>query len=254
MRCLHGLALARLLRPLLALCVLSWAQDAAAGVTYDFAFRSTDKLGDPISGGSVSGGGHSFTFTPAAAQACEPTTKAAPGCAVLDVLLITTTPLVSASVSVAFDDSNGLAAARASRWVGVGIVFGMLPVPVVIFGPAEGPKVDCTATTCGSFDGAIPPPNGPPSLPPGTYDIGTVVWDTTSATGASALMTAILAGDGTFGVVNGNVVDLTGSEVLKQGLILVPEPGAAGLMGLGLVALVRLNGRRRGRRPHRAAP
>lgn len=250
MRCPHGLALARTLAALL-MCAFGWAQGAAAGVTYDFAFRSTDQLGDAIPGGSVSGGGHTFTFTPAAAQACDPTTRVAPGCAVMDVLLITTTPLVSASVSVAFDDSNGLAVARTARWLGIAVVINMSSTPVVIFGPADGGEADCTATTCGSFDGAIPPPNGPPSLVPGTYHIGTVVWDTTGASGGSSLMTAILAGDGSFGVVNGNVVDLTGSEVLKQGLLLVPEPGAAALMGLGLVALLGLNKRRR---PPRGAP
>ena len=35
---------------------------AQAGVTYDFAFRSTDISGGAIAGGSVPGGGRTFTF------------------------------------------------------------------------------------------------------------------------------------------------------------------------------------------------
>jgi hypothetical protein len=240
---LHGRRCARRLAAALVLA-LGWAGSAVAGVTYDFAFRTTDVLGNAIAGGAVSGGGHTFSFSSAAAaQGCDPLTGA--GCAVIDVLLVTTDPLVEAGVSVSFDASNGVTAAFAAEWSGQGINHPMLGNPTIVFAPLNG--LSCTSTACGSFDGALPPPNGPPSLPPGTYDIGTIVWDTTAASGPGALMTAILAGDGTFGVVNGNVVDLTGSEVLATGaLAIVPEPGTAALLGLGLAVLV---GRARRRRP-----
>ena len=85
---------------------LGLAGSAGAGVTYDFAFRSTDIAGNAIDG-AVSGGGHTFTFFgTTAAHACNTVTNA--GCVVLDVILRTTTPLFSASVSVRFDNDNGL--------------------------------------------------------------------------------------------------------------------------------------------------
>lgn len=208
---------------------LGLASSAGAGVSYEFSFRSTDVLGNPLSGVA---NGNSFFFTVSSAyHACNPGTGA--GCAVSDVLLISAHQLRSNSISVAFDNSFGLSVARADEWAGVDL--GMMSpgyrpiVPGVTLGPG----------TLESFDGDVPPPD-PRFLDAGTYNIGTIVWDTNGATSFFDVMAFFLnATDGTlahFG--GGNVVDITGTEVLGMGFInVIPEPATGVLLGLGLAGL-----------------
>jgi PEP-CTERM motif len=225
---------------------LGTAETAAAAVTYGLAFRSTDILGDTLPG--VSGGGtRHLSLSLDTAHACNAATGA--GCPVLDILLITDVPLIGASVSVGFDPTGGLDPLVNMKWFGQGVVFNAMGEPSVRFAPmVPGSSAACGFDSCSSFDGAIMlAPNAPPSLPAGTYHIGTVVWDTS---GAMQQVHSVFAKirpslDGTGAVLNGMVVVVTGSEVLQTGTLnIVPEPSTAALLGLGLVATL-LSRRRR---------
>lgn len=232
---------------LVAAC-MGAAGQAGAGISYEFGFRSTDALGAPIAGGS-GGGTSGFTFSSvAAARACNRGTGA--GCSVMDLFFTTTDYLIVNSVTVGFDDATGLAAAAASEWFGVGVIFNATGDPVVSYGPFLGGPPQCEADFCGSFDSVMPPPNAPPSLPPGTYHLGTIIWDTSaSASGLSAVFSFIRpAFDATAAVrpPSGSIVDITGTESHASGFVnIVPEPGTAALLALGVLG-VTLSARCRG--------
>ncbi len=224
-----------LLRAAVAIAVLLLPSQAGAGVTYDLAFRSQDVNGAPIPGGTANGAGFEFVDE-AAARACDPGTGS--GCPVLDVIVRSTGTLAGLSISVGFDASNGLSAARADGWIGV--VPSMAPGSDRFLPIGSGPTID--TSTVSSFDGAVAL-RSDAGLAPGTYNVGTVVWDTSTASAGSHVVEDILVAglDGTGRILPGqNIVDVTGSEALTSGAITIggaPSVPALSAVGAGLLAL-----------------
>lgn len=228
----------------LAVGTLAGGRAATAGVTYDLVFRGTDVAGQAIAGGSADGASFDFVGV-AEARACDPGTGV--GCPVADVRLRTTVELTALSTSVGFDDGGGLAVQDTVKWGG-------LDVPVTgmttrYFGPLYAVEVTfATASSRSSFHGAVLPVEADGGLPPGTYHIGTVVWDTSQVqAGEHPVSTFSLAGfDGTGELPpgSGTAVDVTGSEVFGAGVLRVagtsiPLPALSPL-GLGLLAVALL--------------
>jgi hypothetical protein len=209
---------------------IGFSQRAEAGVTYELSFR-------PGGGGVANGDQYTFASS-AAANA---------GSAVMDIVMTNSLPLIFTSISVAFDNSLGLSVGGAQEWFGVA-VFNAMAVPLLTYVPIA-PGVSIGASSIASFDGAQFPPNAPPSLPVGVYNIGTVVWDTSAASeGIHGISFFLLGGIDATGEVfpGGNIQDTSGTEVFVNGFInIVPEPGTAGLVGLGLTGLLLAARRRR---------
>jgi hypothetical protein len=208
-----------------------YTRDAEAGITVDIIFRGTGTN----------------------------TTLVSPLVPLITAdVIITSTDLQGpfTGVSVEYDNSGGVSANLAAvgggnvEWVGQALTFNMMTVPQLRYAPFVAGVVEKAGgigSILESWDGSINPANvNPPILPAGTYNVGTVVWDTAGASVGSWNVAALIQGtDAFFAIINGNIMDVTSMVVLNGGAItIIPEPGTAALLGLGLVGLMVASRRR----------
>jgi hypothetical protein len=240
-------------------CALMFAGTAGAGLTVDLIWQDTGTAAltltvpVPNTGGPGSQCGHNQRLqADGLAGRCmhvQWTVDGAEG------------PLFFGSNSVSFTTGAGLqglsasflnacpaacsdAGINGSIAVGKGAFFTAFPDPTVDINNLVG--------TIGFFTGAVnqtPPGDGTTGLAPGTYNVGTIIWDTSSATGVidiasfiNPLIDLFLASGG-LGNANVTITDVTLNGAT---LNLVPEPGTASLLGLGLMGLIVASRRRNG--------
>jgi hypothetical protein len=171
------------------------------------------------------------------------TTVAGGSTAIMDIILTSDDGLIAASTSIAWDN-GGTSVSSATEWSGAGVAFNTMNKAVITMSPLflgpAGAFIDNGAQVVYAIDGAIPPPNNPPNLPSGTYNIGTMIW--VADAGQTNISAVITSGIDIFA----SSVDLTGSVSLGTATINpVPEPGTASLLGLGLIGLIAAGRRNR---------
>jgi hypothetical protein len=143
---------------------------------------------------------------------------------------------------VSWDTSSGITGVFASFFpnfnaIGVGKASAFLAFP----NPSVG--INNISGTAGLFTGAVnqvPPGDGVTGLPAGTYLVGTIVFDTSNVdTRINPLAGIIQAGlDGFVDLNNQTITDVAFGDGLLVATYIVPEPGTASLLGLGLLGLI----------------
>ena len=169
------------------------------------------------------------------------TSLAAPATVTMSVFMTTTDGLEAFSTTIFWNNSDISAIAGTVKWSGI-----LVPGFDSVFAPAmAGPAgtfitfIDNPNKRVFSFDGI----QLGSAIPAGTYQLGTIVW-LASAAGTTTFTSGIIDGlDGFIGCCGSHIINGT---VTFNGATMnvVPEPGTASLLGLGLVGLI-LAGRRK---------
>jgi len=230
-------------------CLLVFVNGAQAGVTIDVVLQDPYSADDPVGPGCVFTGYYGNSVS---TGYC------------MDVIMRSTSELVDFSVSVEYEGDNGLALASMHEWTGValgpfykcgGLLMCGTPPPFCrpVDGLAENGEI------IQSFDCTVEEFADPPTLPTGTYKIGTLIWDTSGLTPGSTSIAAYIDDlvDEFMVVINGNVIDISSEVVLNSASLekAAPVPSISfsgyavlfsGVMGIGLVLAARRRGPPRG--------
>ena len=216
-------------------CAFGLVQNANAGVTIDVQFRdATVPSGITISPGDA-GTGCAFGGYGGGSVATGQC---------MDVVLRSTFDMIVIATSLTYDSDNGLAVGTLYAWKG----------PIVAWATSRSGPIPTACATVAlsdmtnsieSFGCNVNPPNNPPVVAAGTYRIGTIVWDATGTVAGSETIAAYFrTGEAVGVIINGTPTSLIGSVVMGTHILtIIPEPGTASLLGLGLIGLI-LAGRR----------
>lgn len=177
-----------------------------------------------------------------------PGDAAAGGERALDIVMSIDVQWIFFGVTVALPDASPLAFKGAAAWDALA-----LPgVTWTTFGAPTLLDVDEPLYQLGpykeayEFIGAIEPDNAPPWAPPGTYVVGSVLLDTSAASGFSFIDTFFVPGLDGLGIDDGTGTtpiysdDATflNATLGTATLFVVPEPGTAALLAAGLLGLM----------------
>jgi hypothetical protein len=167
----------------------------------------------------------------------------------MEVVLTSEEYIWNVGVSVGYDTDDGLEVAGAVWWAGMPVAGGGGTSHC-----SSSPIVEATHDT--GWDGALQlfgcePATSPTNhvFGPGTYELGMIVWDTSGTSVGVTQIQAFL--DPVYGGIDFIPIDVGGpmdSGFTMNGarLRVVPEPGTATLLGLGLSGLGLRARRRRG--------
>jgi len=207
-------------------------RDARAGATVDLLFVGTTGAG--VTGSNIIYAAPGDTLTMA-------------------VLMRNDVPLSFAQFMIVYDlpgPTNELDIVSVVVWGGVPVA----GAKGAKFAPIAPPSL-ITQTVISSFNSAVPPPPALPLAPfggafaaafPDGYQMGTVTWVATGASGTTIAAGINLQGQIGQAFIGTGGVNISTSVMFNAASVVIPEPGTAALLGLGLIGIMAV-GRRRSR-------